>query len=440
MKLPSRNFSLNNILIFLFLFSIFLIKIYPLYFLPVQNPLFSSHTLSKLLIVSVFLILFVKKRIKIQNTIQANKFLFLIIFLFILFQTLSILPASDVGMFLKTYHNTVVSLIIFFSVLFLFQGNGKRALNKLTLFVIFTGFISVSIETFFRLFFPYLFPIFSLLVQKEIVNAYMVNISQGKYSLAIGNEIFIPFFMMFVFLIKRWNFKRLIIFAFLLATAFWAVLSNFRIRLLLLLLTFLISTAVLFSKKIKFFRLSIKNIFMTFFFIVLSSIILILALYTSESLYSFNVFDRFFLEGRYLDLGPVNTRMEQIYKSIQIFESHPLLGVGLGNYPYYAEIKLLNNPARPYEKDFVELSLSRPHNIFFQLLAETGILGFIPFVVLLLYFLKRDLQRLKAPLKNQIWPYIISSWSVVVYALFNPADTLFITGWFWFLRGIIEIF
>jgi len=54
----------------------------------------------------------------------------------------------------------------------------------------------------------------------------------------------------------------------------------------------------------------------------------------------------------------------------------------------------------------------------------------------------RDLKLLTKKQKSNIkltnFQYIISSWTVFVYFLFNPTNTVYITGWFWFFRGILE--
>lgn len=66
-----------------------------------------------------------------------------------------------------------------------------------------------------------------------------------------------------------------------------------------------------------------------------------------------------------------------------MFKEHPILGVGNGNYlTRYGE----------YIKKYTELDLGRDqyavHNTFIKVLAETGILGLIPFIMVIIYFIK----------------------------------------------------
>jgi len=68
----------------------------------------------------------------------------------------------------------------------------------------------------------------------------------------------------------------------------------------------------------------------------------------------------------------VSTRLVLWDISWQIFAEHPILGVGMGDY---------STEAKKYLADRNVLTMVDSHNIYLQLLATRGLVGFIPFVV-----------------------------------------------------------
>jgi len=78
------------------------------------------------------------------------------------------------------------------------------------------------------------------------------------------------------------------------------------------------------------------------------------------------------------------------------------------------------------------------HNLLVTTLAETGILGFLAIILLLLNFLSKDLYNLfkeKSDLKNAV---IISFWTLMLFSLFNPHMIIRFYVLFWLYRIIIE--
>lgn len=59
------------------------------------------------------------------------------------------------------------------------------------------------------------------------------------------------------------------------------------------------------------------------------------------------------------------------------FEQNPIIGIGWGNYKYEYNKKVINK-----EKEYINV-----HNMYLQLLCETGVLGFLYFVLLFLYLM-----------------------------------------------------
>lgn len=421
-----------------FLVSMFLIKIYPFYIFPLPGILGSSLTVAKLLIVFVFCeILYLNYR-TINKVLSRNSVLFWLLGFFLLSQTLSIVPANNLLAFLKIYHNTILFIATFFISYFI--SLHKSALNALRIFILLTATTLLAIDLIMQLYFVNILPFLKTYVQKEVVDVLLYNAALKKFSLAQSAEILTPFFI-YTFVQKKDNkfLKAISIISILLLFPLTAI-SNFRSRIMVLLFCLAACLAIgIFSKK----TLSLLNrklkLVAFIAFTCLVGLISIYAIRASTSLYSYNVLDRFLLQDEYLDKGSIDSRIEQYEKSIDLFYSSPLLGVGLGNYGDYVDLnKSLFLLEKDYQKAFRISVMTHPHGILFQLLAETGILGLISFILLVGYFLFNDIRKIRKGLHNQIWPYFVSSWALIIYALVNPADSLFIFGWFWFLRGITE--
>jgi O-antigen ligase len=90
----------------------------------------------------------------------------------------------------------------------------------------------------------------------------------------------------------------------------------------------------------------------------------------------------------YLGFGARFTYWETAYN---IFDSHPLLGVGLGNYAFYLEENLPNQPLaampevlRQVVPDIGRDRLVTSKNLYLRMLAETGLLGTATFLAFLI--------------------------------------------------------
>lgn len=429
----------QNKLLFFFLFAMLLLKIYPFYLLPIQNVIFSSHTLVKLIVIFTTIALFLGNYNKTVEIITKNKLLFILLFAFFLGQTASIIPAKDIALFLKFYHNTVLSIFIFlFS--FILCLKRKNTPRVVFYFIVMTGTAIVLSELIFRIFNDSLLPFFIAVFQKEIVDTFLSNKAQNKYVLALAGELFLPFFLFLIFNQKT-KLKTKVFFIFISTILiFLSILSNFRTRTLSAAFCLFAFMLVFFIKNASnYFRSSvIPKVFGIFIIISFFSLVFYSAINISDSLYSFNVIDRFVLQDKSEDLGTLNLRVDQMNNSVDLYRYSPLLGVGLGNYSNFINKEFRASPlTTSYELDFIRMSKARPHSIIFQLLGETGIIGLTTFSVLVLYFIFQDIKYLMWKKPNFILSYIISSWSVMIYALLNPADTIYVTGWFWFLRGVI---
>ena len=163
---------LKNKLLAIFLLSVFLTQVYPFYLIPIPTSLFSSLTLGKIIIVALSFYFFAFKNKKVLCLVDSNKTVFSIIALFILGQSLSIINATDLLLFIKVYHNTLLSILIFYLSL-LFISERKKVIHIITNFILITGIVFIFFEIIFRTFFNGIFPLIIKLFQKEIIDAYL---------------------------------------------------------------------------------------------------------------------------------------------------------------------------------------------------------------------------------------------------------------------------
>lgn len=436
----------RNIALFLFLCSIFLLKLYPFYFIPINFTLFSTYTLAKILIFLVSTYFIFVKYDAITQLVKGNKVAFVLLFLYFFGQSISVLGAKDLLIFLKFYHNVIISILIF--TLSFLLASKKKMFPIFFFFSLFLGALLVLLEAVFRSSIDFSLPLLTMILQKDIADTLVTNVSNGKYVLVYASEMFLPFFITAV-ADKKIN-KSLKLFAtgVLIALFFLSWLSNFRTRFVMLAFA-AISSLIIYgwSRKNKaMFAFTLKKITQLFFLITLVGTVLYSALILSNGVNFYNILDRLTLQNRYEDKGPLEVRLAQYKLSTQLLTISPLFGIGLGNfsdYLYYLDFNHVVLNITPgieeSEKNFIKLSTARPHNILFQLIGETGLIGTSTFLILVLYFCIIDYRLLKYKEKNhQVIPFIVSSWTVIVYSLFNPADTIFILGWFWFARGAIQ--
>lgn len=85
----------------------------------------------------------------------------------------------------------------------------------------------------------------------------------------------------------------------------------------------------------------------------------------------------YYQQGGEIDAS-ANLRIEYWALSWELFKNNPLLGIGLGNFPYYSGERVEGLPAG--------VPGHVAHSLWFEILAEGGVVLFVPFVLLLLCF------------------------------------------------------
>jgi O-antigen ligase len=128
--------------------------------------------------------------------------------------------------------------------------------------------------------------------------------------------------------------------------------------------------------------------------IVLISIIVIISVYLS-------VFRFQYFSTNIVRQGSNNQRMGLLLGAIEAFKERPILGYGYQNYePHSEEIKIKYNLADPHFK-------AHAHNNFIEILATTGILGFVMMVAWLVFWIIEVFQK-KGLTRRLVFPFIVT--------------------------------
>jgi len=101
----------------------------------------------------------------------------------------------------------------------------------------------------------------------------------------------------------------------------------------------------------------------------------------------------------------------EIYKiAWLVFRDHPIIGVAIGNFESVFQEYYLKYPQYRYNPD-----IYHTHNIYLKFLSELGIVGFIPFILLMIFIL---VNSIKAVRSTRGWVRNVSISIVIVNMLF----------------------
>lgn len=341
----------------------------------------------------------------------------LFILIFFILQSLSIFAAVNITSFLSRYKDVIISFLAFF-VFFFYKKNYLQIIS-----VLITSIVVNSIYQFMMIFYQDSFvKVVSNFVYQKHADLVIAKLQQNRIYLDTYDEIIAPF--IFIYPFKNNLSKNLFFYIFLMIIAFFSLVSNIRSRILMFFVSF--CGSLMFLKKF-----SPKKIFILFLsFLVISFLINNLMRYYSG--YSF--VDRILLENEMEDVKPINFRLDQLKNSLEMGKTS-LLGVGLGN--YYDNLTSKNSfiinksqlVASQGAQEFV-------HNIFGAIVSESGYIGLSVFLIILYFFIKRDIFLFKKG-KNYEKAFVIAFWSLFSYGLFNPILPASYQVLFWGIRGLL---
>jgi O-antigen ligase len=405
--------------IWVLLLCLFIVRIPSFYLSSFPTKLLTSHTLAKVCVPLLTGILLIQNHALLPSLYKKYKSLLILVLLYFASQSISITSSTDVVLFWKTFHNILISITSFIAVLF-FIGKRKNMIIFEQLFII-IGVVLTLIALIYYLF-PYeVLNIINPFVQEEYLNSILVNLSRHRNTLELSQEIFLAFFLFK--LLERKTEHHLSYICFALIITYLSIASNYRTYFVMCVFTWLVFFASIHQTIGKRALLVIAGIAFFFFSVIVSGFFSPLVM-----------IDRFSLSDELNSMGSIKYRLDSTKKSIDLFFSSPVTGIGLGNYVLYQ--KLNRGTMINQSSEYSNAVLYSPHNVIFQTLAETGLFGFLTYTLLILFFIRKDISRIIRA-SHKI-PYIIAFWSIFIFFLLNPANFITQLIWFWSLRGYIE--
>jgi O-antigen ligase len=310
------------------------------------------------------------------------------------------------------------------------------------LLISFYAFKKINLNYILKIWFLFvLFLCFDIYYQyifgRDIIFSYPVAAGE-RYSAFFGEELIaasfiaqitapiIGFFFYFVFLVNN-NFYIKLLLLLSLAFVFFATIITGERMNTVFLFSLLLLTAALFN----FLRK--KN----FFFILFLLAILLISILSFKNIKA--------IEARYVDFGHsissiYNSSHGKLFNSAyRLWLKKPLTGWGLKNYRVVCdkELKDINL------KTSYDLCSTHPHNLYLELLSETGLIGFILYFLFIFFFIKKILTELNYKKKYNEGHSIIFSCLISISLMLFPFKSAgsFATSWngtfFWLLFGLI---
>jgi len=131
--------------------------------------------------------------------------------------------------------------------------------------------------------------------------------------------------------------------------------------------------------------------------------------------------------------GTLNNRLDYWQAAINMFQAHPILGVGIDRYgEYYREFAVQNQ--------FVQgMFTNNAHSVYLHLLATGGLILFIPYILLLSYVTWLAIKSLKVAslkLRGEAATYL-GIWLGFLLLNLVTVDNIGVGIWLWILGGII---
>lgn len=106
---------------------------------------------------------------------------------------------------------------------------------------------------------------------------------------------------------------------------------------------------------------------------------------------------------KFQNKGSVHARYEIWQSSFLMIKKHPILGIGLGNFKEAYQENIEQVTLSPLEKKAI-----LPHNLYLAFLTQTGLLGFLTFLFLIILFFKTGFQKISNPLSLILMSAMVS--------------------------------
>lgn len=409
-----------------FLIALFFIKIPPFYiFFPIKSSFLTTHVFARAASLLLFFLVLLKillssRKEKILD--KKDKILFGLFVVYLFFHSIPVISAQDITSYLRIYKDLVFPGFFLFLAL-LFKKNREKYVFVIILASVFNFFYQM-----FMFWEPSLFKtIGSQVIYASHFKLVDIDLNRSRLFTETFDEIAIPLLFFLMLRQKTWK-KRLGILSLILLVAIPSLLSNFRSRIFMLAVAFVLSFIFITGKRIKTSLSILAPLAITGFVCVL----------LLDSIFHFSFVDRILLRDPHEDVQTITSRVEDIQTSSDVAQAYPLTGVGMGNYfLYLSPVKRYITNLAPWLGEEVKIASQNPHNVFAQEAEEAGILNLIFYSGMLGYFILIDFRKLRSKRRDKLSvAFAISFWTLFAYALFNPVTTISYNTLFWLLRAL----
>jgi len=365
---------------------------------------------------SLILTLLILCWLVIKNKIKLNWKQNWLLMFFIVTQALSVIPAINIESYFSVYKNLILSFIIYIIFRGYYFKKNKFNIVNLTLIIAFSINLILNCMIFFgpRSLNDYLMNYLLNPETKEYIKASLYH-NRLFFQSYIFCLIPMLFYQANITKIQfvRWLMIFLVMVSFLIANY-----SHFRISFIVT------GSAILFSLLLFYKNFNNKLIIL----------IIIIVLFLSTFIGS--AANRLFSPDL-SDLKTIDSRFRFWKESIYIGSYH-ILGVGLGNYYEYLTVPKTQAVLIAENKHWQTIVYQNPHNIFFNIYAESGIIGLISFCALIISYLFKDIKELLVK-KNQLYLVImLAFWELLLFGITNPTYSVQFWILFFILRSLLD--
>lgn len=394
-----------------------IIRLPPLVILPLANGLLNTHNIALGLIATVF-IFFLYKGQKLTN-----RFYFLIL-LFFITQSLSIIKSIDVMAFINVYKNIV------FGILFLIIGNSliqKKKLRYWIALLVLSAILNCVYYLIYYLKLPYLYEVIEQITYQKYWEFAQIHALRQRYFTEMVDVSLISI-IIYALIATNKKSHKVSLTILVLVILILAFLSNYRNILLVGLSSLGLGIFILSNSSLLKRTLFTGLVILGFIF---SSLFI-------SSIYENSVLNRFLLTEKY-DIETITSRLIFWQKAFEMGKSSLFTGIGLNNYyDYYNPKQILDDSMFRPRNNLLEVTAMHPHNIFFGIFAETGLLGLSAIIGLLSYFVIIDINIwLMKSMESKA--LILALWSLFLFSLVVPKYTIQYFVLFWYLRCLVLI-
>lgn len=407
----------------LFFSGLLLIQLLPFFF---GQILFNTYTLAKGIFVFVFFYnVFFNK--KLNKIFQKHKTIISLFAFYFISQSISIVYVLNIEDFIRKYQNFLFSSVIF--LLLLIYIKNRSSILKVIYILIFVFLIDFLFQILIYIY-PFLFiQLGNTFLHPAAMSLITYKIQMGQVYIESYDEILIPIIIYFLSQNKLSKHKVFFIFSFFTIT-FLSFVASIRTKFLMFIFS-VIGSLALFIKILKKHLVLLTTAVSIFIFLIYKLQI---------SSFGFTTIERLLLEDPIQDYSTIVTRIDRWKKALEIGSSSPIVGIGMGNYYDYLNWRhqrTFTSSVINSQSDIQQTMAKDPLNIFFTTFGETGSLGLFSLLLLIFYFIKKDIELLRQdePFTKS---FVISFWTLFIFAILNPAYSIKYQALWWVLRIVIE--